>query len=66
MLKTDCPDGAPFECSDLNGSESDCVANAGCSPVYTGVNCTSADGSVCTSGSANCTCESFEYGYCEA
>ncbi len=66
MLKTDCPDGAPFDCSDLNNDENACIADSTCSTVYKGVNCTSPDGAECTSGSANCTCESFEYDYCEA
>jgi hypothetical protein len=65
MLKTDCPDGAPFECSDLNDDENACFGNAACNPVYKGVNCTDPGGNQCTSGDANCTCESFTYDYCE-
>lgn len=64
MAKEDCPDGAPFECTDLNDDEDACFANADCSPVYKGVNCTDPDGDQCTSGDANCTCESFTYDYC--
>lgn len=66
MVKSSCPDGAPFECSDLNNNENSCISNPDCSPVYTGLNCTSPNGNECTTGSANCTCQSFEYGYCEA
>ncbi len=64
MLKADCPDGAPFACSDL-GDEAACTANAECGPIYKGVNCTSADGSACTSVSADCTCESFAFDRCD-
>ncbi len=63
MLDSDCPDGAPFECSDL--SESACVEDPICGSVYRGVNCTSDTGDECTSGSVNCTCESFQFDYCE-
>ncbi len=66
MDKSECPDGAPFECSDLNGDENACIASDICSTVYKGVNCTSSDGNECTGGSVDCTCESFEYDYCEA
>lgn len=65
LAKEDCPDGAPFECSDLNADEAACTDNAACGAVYKGVNCTSPSGADCTSGSADCTCESFEYDYCE-
>ena len=65
MAKTDCPDGAPFECSDLNNDENACIASDACSTVYNGVNCTSADGSECTGASVDCTCESFVYASCE-
>lgn len=66
MLKADCPDGAPLDCSDLNDDEVACIADTTCGTVYKGVDCTAPDGSECTSGSANCTCESFEFDYCEA
>ena len=65
LAKEDCPDGAPFECSDLNTDELACTDSDACSAVYKGVNCTSNTGADCTSGSADCTCESFEYDYCE-
>ncbi len=65
MAKEECPDGAPFECSDLNGDEAGCLDNDACGAVYKGVNCTSPSGEDCTSGSADCSCESFEYDYCE-
>ena len=66
LADASCPDGAPFECSDLNADEAGCVANASCSPVYRGSNCTDPAGAVCTSGSANCVCESFSFDFCEA
>ncbi len=65
MAKSECPDGAPFACSDLNNDENTCIANATCGTVYKGVNCTSPSGATCTSGSVDCTCESFEFDYCE-
>jgi hypothetical protein len=65
MPKDECPDGAPFACSDLNASEDACIANVACGAVYKGVNCTSDTGADCTSGSDNCTCESFELDRCD-
>ncbi len=65
MAKDECPDGAPFACSDLNTDEDACLANDECGAVYKGVNCTSPSGEECTSGSADCSCESFEFDYCE-
>lgn len=65
MLKTECPDGAPFACADLNASEASCAANSDCSSVYKGIGCTSDTGAECTGGSANCSCESFVFDYCE-
>ena len=59
------PDAAPFGCSDLSADESACIANQSCTPVYRGIDCTAEDGSECTSASAECTCESFQYDYCE-
>lgn len=44
--------------------EGDCLGGAGCTPVYTGLNCTTPTGASCTSGSANCTCTSFVYSSC--
>jgi hypothetical protein len=66
MLKADCPDGAPFACSDLNENEAECLGTSACSSVYKGIDCTSDTGSECSSGSANCNCESFVFDYCEA
>lgn len=63
MLKSDCPDGAPLECSDL--AEAACVEDESCGSVYRGVNCTSDTGEECTSGAVDCTCESFQFDYCE-
>ena len=65
MDKDNCPDGAPFACSDLNDDESACLENASCGAVYKGINCTSPRGDICTSGEAECTCESFAFDYCE-
>jgi len=65
MAKADCPDGAPFACSDLNNDENACSANSACSSVFKGVNCTAPNGATCTGGTANCTCESFQFDYCE-
>lgn len=65
MLKTDCPDGAPFACSDLNQDEAACISSSDCLSVYKGINCSSDTGEECTSGTANCSCESFDYDYCE-
>jgi hypothetical protein len=66
MAKADCPDGAPFECSDLNDDEDACIANPECGAVYKGINCTTPSGDACTSGETNCSCESFAFDYCEA
>jgi hypothetical protein len=59
-----CSDGVPFECRDLS-TEAGCLANAACDPVYRGINCTNSQGASCTSGTAQCTCESFAYDECE-
>lgn len=66
MAKEDCPDGAPFACSDFNDLEDTCLASPICEAVYKGVNCTSDDGSACTAGDTDCTCESFEYDRCDS
>ena len=63
IVDSDCPDGAPLECIDR--VESACIADATCRSVYRGVNCTSDIGDECTSGSVDCTCESFQFDYCE-
>lgn len=45
--------------------ESDCLgANASCSSVYTGNNCTKPDGSACAAGDTGCTCQSFSFNSC--
>lgn len=54
----------PATCDDHN-AEPACVADAGCSPVYRGVNCTSESGEACTSQTADCSCESFAFDSCE-
>jgi hypothetical protein len=66
MDKDDCPDGAPFACSDFDGLEQTCISSLICEPIYKGVNCTSNDGSACTAGDVDCTCESFEYDRCDS
>jgi hypothetical protein len=65
IIRSLCPDGAPFTCSDLNDSEDSCIASLVCSPVYTGINCTSGTGAACTTGSQNCTCAAFVFNTCE-
>ncbi len=63
IVNADCPDGAPLTCSDH--AESACLEDATCGSVYRGVNCTADTGEECTSGSLDCTCESFVFDYCE-
>ncbi len=65
IANEECPDGAPFTCADLNTDEAGCLDSDICGPVYKGVNCSSPSGADCTSGSADCSCESFEFDYCE-
>jgi len=55
-------------CSSL-AHENDCLGRstgtgADCSAVYTGLNCTKADGTACQSGDAGCTCASFVFNSC--
>jgi hypothetical protein len=64
ILDADCSDGAPVTCID-HTTEDACIADAACDPVFKGLNCTKPDGGSCTSGSANCTCESFVFDECE-
>lgn len=59
-----CPDGAPVTCED-HATEAECIADESCDAVYRGINCTSPTGASCTSGDANCTCESFAFNSCE-
>lgn len=58
-----CPDDPPFECVDAT-DEADCSSHAECEAVFIGLNCTDPMGLSCTEGSSDCTCESFEYGFC--
>lgn len=45
--------------------ETDCLGRTDeCSAVYTGINCTNSQGTSCTAGSTNCTCESFRFNSC--
>src|SRR5690606_16076401 len=48
LPKAECPDGAPFACSDLDDDEDACFENPMCSPIYTGINCTDPGGNQCT------------------
>ncbi len=57
------PDTTPPTCAD-HATEAACDGDAACIPIYSGVNCTDAGGNTCTSGSTNCTCESFVYATC--
>lgn len=46
--------------------EADCLdANATCTSVYVGINCTKADGSACQAGDTGCTCASFSFDRCQ-
>jgi len=44
--------------------EDDCLAGSGCGASYTGIDCTSPDGTACTAGDADCTCASFRFAEC--
>jgi hypothetical protein len=44
--------------------EDDCLAETGCGATYTGIDCTSPDGTSCTAGDADCTCAHFEFAAC--
>jgi hypothetical protein len=47
--------------------EDDCTSRStDCTPVYTGEDCTKADGTACHSGDTGCTCETFEFAECIA
>ena len=61
-ITSEVPEVVTLQCTSTHGA---CVEDAECGSVYRGVNCTSATGDECTSGSANCTCESFQFDYCE-
>ncbi len=51
-------------CSDIQ-HEDDCLARkTDCGAVYTGLNCTNANGTACTSGSTGCTCKTFVFNSC--
>lgn len=56
--------GVAPSCEVLN-TEENCLLSVGCDPVYSGVNCTSPDGSPCSMGQGQCTCESFNFERCE-
>ena len=65
IIRSLCPDGAPFACSDLDDSEDSCIARPICSPVYRGLNCTTGTGEACATGSQPCTCTNFVFDTCE-
>ncbi len=47
--------------------ESDCLAaNATCTSVYYGINCTRSDGTACQAGDQGCMCETFQFAECRA
>ena len=53
-------------CAVLN-TEAACLAQIGmCEPSYNGVDCTTSNGSACTTGATNCMCASFTYNTCTA
>lgn len=56
---------APPVCEVIN-TEASCLARTDCGAVYTGMNCTKADGSACRAGDAGCTCQSFSFASCKA
>jgi hypothetical protein len=51
------------ECDDFT-TEVECLAAGSCSATYRGLDCTSPDGSSCTSGQTNCTCQQFIFDEC--
>lgn len=64
---TPCPDGdctpPPLTCEELT-DEGECLLRQDCVAEYNGINCTSPNGDTCTSGDADCTCESFVFDEC--
>jgi hypothetical protein len=51
-------------CAAIN-DETDCLNRTNdCTAVYTGIDCTTADGTACTSGDTGCTCASFQFDHC--
>jgi hypothetical protein len=69
---TGCYAGTCFEIAQCSAApscqalqhENDCLNDAGCTSVYTGLNCTKPDGSACHTGDTGCTCASFQYDSC--
>lgn len=55
-------DAAP-KCEALR-QESACSARMDCNATYNGINCRRADGTTCTGGDTNCTCERFVFATC--
>ena len=66
---TPCENGdctpPPPTCEEIV-DETECLGRLDCISEYNGINCTSPNGSTCTSGDANCTCESFVFDECTA
>lgn len=56
---------APPACTSLQ-HEADCSARTDCVAIEDGIDCTSPDGTSCTSGSSNCTCQSYVFASCAA
>jgi hypothetical protein len=62
-FETDQCSAAPV-CENIN-DENDCLnRTADCSATYTGLNCTTSDGTACHSGDSGCTCQSFVFATC--
>jgi hypothetical protein len=65
---TQCTGTNQYPCA--QATEAQCVtrssgASATCGgPVYTGVNCTNAQGQTCTTPSVTCTCQSYSFNHC--
>jgi len=55
----------PPVCEVIN-DEAHCLGRMDCTALYTGINCRDPQGNACTSGSANCTCERFQFAHCAA
>jgi len=54
---------AELQCADLT-NEAACLADQGCKPVYSGVDCVDSSGGECTSSDTDCTCASFAFAVC--
>jgi hypothetical protein len=61
-FETDLCADAPV-CAHIN-DETNCLGRTDCSASYTGLNCTTTNGTACHSGDSGCTCESFVFATC--